>query len=638
MEQQPTESVTGGASTLSPMHEDANQNCHPTTATAAAPVAAPGPHVEWASRIKGQHYHLQQMMNAASTNTNDNRNSSNDGREGMGGDCGDLARWQAAIAAPGEDYRLRAYARAMHHLATKYWEAPMPPLPSDNSHRDDDGDENDDDDGDVVGEKRPRCPDGGGVVLSSPSGIPAEVMQRRLYNDRVQCSLDCVSSFFLGQPSTATTTTTSGGGCGGSGSAVPPAKVGRKEEAERGNETGMTPPPPSTPAPYLPLYDVYPLIVSRALKPLRRQFYSDHGRMATAAELDGMLADMAAEGGGEGTCWGKAMTYARLVMDNAREKRGDQQQQQQPPPPFFALDVGSCHGPFFNRPLWVPVLGDVEVRVTAMDLCPYEPAPEGEAPEDANGHGHHNSSTEESNIANHSNVSSAAVSAGESDDADGDVATTNCRVLQGDWVSVKFFPAHSTTDSDTKEEGCTTSTATTINTTAGGRVRLNPSTGSGGSSGGEGPSQVQSIAVSSYDVVFFCLLLSYLPSPRLRYRACLHACLALRPGGLLVIVSTRTQGPRRSRWEEQWSRCLATMGLAVVHKSTQKKIVVLSLEKTIHRNNINGSGDSTNTDQQRQQQAPPDLSTEAAIDAWIERMMATPAAADGLQITADAHI
>merc|ERR1712039_461162 len=40
-----------------------------------------------------------------------------------------------------------------------------------------------------------------------------------------------------------------------------------------------------------------------------------------------------------------------------------------------------------------------------------------------------------------------------------------------------------------------------------------------------------------FDVVIFCLLLSYLPTPSLRYDCCKRARQLLRPDGLLVIIT-----------------------------------------------------------------------------------------------------
>ena len=94
---------------------------------------------------------------------------------------------------------------------------------------------------------------------------------------------------------------------------------------------------------------------------------------------------------------------------------------------------------------------------------------------------------------------------------------------------------------------------------------------------------VRAVLPCSYDAVVFCLLLSYLPCSEMRYRAVLHAFCALRQGGLLVIVSTRTQCSRSAPWVDQWVTAIERIGFARVHKCVKSKLVGLSFRKLSDR-------------------------------------------------------
>ena len=54
---------------------------------------------------------------------------------------------------------------------------------------------------------------------------------------------------------------------------------------------------------------------------------------------------------------------------------------------------------------------------------------------------------------------------------------------------------------------------------------------------------LQSLKIQSYDAVIFCLLLEYLPSPKLRLKAVKKAFELLKPFGLLLIVTPALSVP-----------------------------------------------------------------------------------------------
>jgi hypothetical protein len=96
----------------------------------------------------------------------------------------------------------------------------------------------------------------------------------------------------------------------------------------------------------------------------------------------------------------------------------------------------------------------------------------------------------------------------------------------------------------------------------------------------EDPKTLQrTLAAGCADVVSFCLLLSYLPTPAMRGQCIVNAHKALRSEGLLVIVSTRTQGKRKADWIDDWIEAIQSVGFARVDKSLKAKIVGLTFRK-----------------------------------------------------------
>lgn len=90
---------------------------------------------------------------------------------------------------------------------------------------------------------------------------------------------------------------------------------------------------------------------------------------------------------------------------------------------------------------------------------------------------------------------------------------------------------------------------------------------------------VESLPASSYDVVVFSLLLSYMPTSPLRFLACIQAHRALKRDGLLVMINTRTQGGRQSNWEQLWIDAVESIGFQRVHRDLLQNLVGMSFRK-----------------------------------------------------------
>lgn len=83
-----------------------------------------------------------------------------------------------------------------------------------------------------------------------------------------------------------------------------------------------------------------------------------------------------------------------------------------------------------------------------------------------------------------------------------------------------------------------------------------------------------------FDAVIFSLVLSYMPSSKMRFLACIQAHRVLKKDGLLIIVSTRTQGSRHAPWINDWEVAIETIGFQRVHKDIREKLIGLTFRKT----------------------------------------------------------
>ena len=90
---------------------------------------------------------------------------------------------------------------------------------------------------------------------------------------------------------------------------------------------------------------------------------------------------------------------------------------------------------------------------------------------------------------------------------------------------------------------------------------------------------VDTFRQNSAHVVTFCLMLSYLPAAMMRLRCCFNALQFLKPHGLFIILSTRTQCNRKSKWEDQWIATLEKIGFERFRKDIRTKMVGMCFRK-----------------------------------------------------------
>ncbi|KEG10614.1 hypothetical protein DQ04_03511060 [Trypanosoma grayi] len=483
-------------------------------------------------------------------------------------------RWSRLMVEEGE--RMKAYASAMHTIATRYWD----------THED----KKDDDDQpsspaaavNCIREKRPRDTGSEGSVGQQVR----HVCEPSQHSDRVEYSLQCLADYYLGVCSLSALTGRQQQQSGDNSS------FGRKNgEGSLTNHEDT-------------VFERLPRIVTSAVKAWRREFYTANGRQASAAEVEaaayhillssktpkgeectrGMLSNSLPRKNelptyiGHGSRWLAAQlaaTYMSMSRNQVRRRRrylccrssggtgsagcssndsGGDGDVPLEPLPLQVLDVGSCYGPFKGMKITNGVLR-VPLAVTALDLCPYE----------------------------------------------------GSDVIQGDWLAARFYDVE--TAEDVKRDDYDDGSAIGGAITAGMEqlVRTSENT----CSDEETPEKYFSVARGQFDAVLFCLMLSFLPHPRLRYRACLHAHLALKDGGLFIIVSTRTQGSRRSSWIDDWIACIEGIGFTRVHKNIMGQIVGLSFRKVTATEDDGDTGE------------------------WLQRMMARPEAESGLRIIGD---
>ncbi|KAK7198127.1 putative methyltransferase BTM2 [Novymonas esmeraldas] len=596
------------SSPATPRALSGSEGCAPVLCTRTSRESSPAPpqtarpgadgdsteHLGWAALIKEQHRHLQAAVQSSAATVTTPAAGGADAsalRTQHHRHHIELEAWRSSLDGEAAAQRLSAYATAMHHLATRYWDPPTaraerdlamnttatathdglltaPPRP---------------------GEKRRRgcCVDADDLAHEPQAGNAATDAPRH-YSDRLRYTLESLASYYLGEAEATEVGDASLPDTlrGAAAAASPPIACFRVRVGET-------------------CFRQLPGVVARVVKPLRRLFFQRHGRMATEAEVgqlvsaccppspphsssadalvgaevvagDGLLqtsglaprrasvvdgcpvqvlladdADARAVVAesvwrrGRGTAWAAALRYTHPASCVVAAE----------PPPLWVLDVGSCYGPFAGQSLSrAPPHAAVPLRVTSMDLAPYQA--EGDCGADAD-------------------------------------AVPAPRVWCADWLRIDFFEG---AEAGTAEEG---------------RIRFERR-------GAEGHVAATAVRLESYDAVFFCLLLSYMPTPRLRLLACLHAFLALKEGGLLVVVSTRTQGPRRRDWMAEWTACLATVGLQRVQQSIQEKIVGMSFVKVSPSAAVRQS-----------------VATAEGRAAWVDAMMASAAAAKGLRITAD---
>ena len=96
--------------------------------------------------------------------------------------------------------------------------------------------------------------------------------------------------------------------------------------------------------------------------------------------------------------------------------------------------------------------------------------------------------------------------------------------------------------------------------------------------------EVECLKENGFDVVIFCLLLEYLPSSRLRYKACQKAKTLLKTDGLLLIVtpdSSRNHA-KNERQMKSWRLAFSKMGMLRIYIENQKHLRFLGFVKVDH--------------------------------------------------------
>ncbi|GET88773.1 hypothetical protein, conserved [Leishmania tarentolae] len=632
--------------------ESSSQACALTSTSQSDNVSTE--HLSWASLIKEQHRHLQAAVQSSvsgsgSAVTSMSPSSSLTASAPPSSYQEELKAWRHTLTGEAAAQRLTAYAEAMHNLATLYWNPSSTPLPGHCIGVDDGGRASGEpaahggsaatsaSTAPRLGEKRKRSSDTADGVQELSSVLTEKAMpavatatisdtNTRHYSDRLGYCLQSVASYYLGEADTE--------GCG-EGTADGALKVADGKSSASVQSFAH------------PCFRVYieqmrfrqlPGVFARVVKPLRRLFFQRYGRMATEAEVGQLIRVCTPPGdssysvlpnkssvgcssflpysidssGGSTTevCAVRGLidedVNARAIVEESTWRRGENTAwatalysirdalhptRTSAPTPLWTLDVGSCYGPFFGRVLSrAAPLPPVPLHVTSMDLAPYQGA---------------------AGCDNGSNGASSP------------------RVWRADWLQMEFFADAAACEGSaavafgTAEEGRIRyqrqNPANSLND-GGGESKLCPCDSHDGCVGSTAQSSLAATAVrlESYDAVYFCLLLSYIPTPRLRFLACIHAFLTLKEGGLLVIVSTRTQGPRRRNWMSEWTTCLASIGFQRVQQSIQEKLVGMSFAKVSPSAEVRWS-----------------WATAEGRAAWIDSLMSSSAGQEGLRITAD---
>ena len=95
------------------------------------------------------------------------------------------------------------------------------------------------------------------------------------------------------------------------------------------------------------------------------------------------------------------------------------------------------------------------------------------------------------------------------------------------------------------------------------------------------PNEIDQLEENGFDVVVFCLFLEYLPSPRLRHKACVRAKKLLKDNGLLLIV-TPDSSKNHAKNETQmksWRLAMANLGLLRIYIEKQRHLRCLGFVK-----------------------------------------------------------
>ena len=91
---------------------------------------------------------------------------------------------------------------------------------------------------------------------------------------------------------------------------------------------------------------------------------------------------------------------------------------------------------------------------------------------------------------------------------------------------------------------------------------------------------LKSIAEESYEAVIFCLLLEYLPTPKLRLKAVQKAIKVLQVGGILVIVTPDSNPENKNQSQmKSWRLAMAHLGLIRIYIEKLRHVHCLAFVK-----------------------------------------------------------
>jgi 25S rRNA (adenine2142-N1)-methyltransferase len=447
-----------------------------------------------------------------------------------GGDAG--AAWRALLA---NQDALEQYASSMHHLATKYWDTP-PPLPSLQmvvATRSLDGVGDGAANMAKVTSEDATCDDsaddrrGSGAVASDNS--------KYRYDDRIEYALHCVQEYFFGP--------VAGSGVGSDGGVL------------------------------------VPLVASIELKQAKRTYYQAHERPMPESEqvewvrswLMSTLTKSRQEGSATNCC-ALSATFEifsqlyNLPSVSVAEDTQTATSSSSSPSVLRFLDVGSCYAPFEGK--------RITTWAARTPLVRHDDGDDGQSP--------------------------VAASCWLTASPGSQAVRATCNAVTLDVVSIDLAPYKASTvwpcdwlgvqldvhphRGDSKATGGVHSARSA---SALAQLRFEDSSDHHVVTGTDmspppsycGRPRVCGIAVNSFDVVTFSLVLSYMPTPRMRFEACRKAHAVLRDYGLLVVISTRTQGPRQASWVNEWITAIESIGFVRVHKNIRCRLIGLTFQK-----------------------------------------------------------
>lgn len=335
-----------------------------------------------------------------------------------------------------------------------------------------------------------------------------------------------------------------------------------------------------------------PSLLTQLLKPFRKSYFESHQSQMPSQERDRILdelLEMKQKQPDDGT--GREETILSLIRNwyepfwQRRAVRGHETTEEGPSSCALALrlpnnnnalqqrlrvlDVGSCYGPFAGKTLSHYWLGQALAQHLIHASSPSGTQSCVQLP----------SGVSIVDRGNRDDPINAALLAIPLDVVSMDLGPyEGSSVLQGDWLAVPVRDAVAEEGKlmipSSDEVGCSSSLSLSSPCVAVGSswrefLELD-ATGR----------RLQGIQHGSAHALIFSLVLSYLPTPQMRFDALVKAHDVLENHGLLVVLSTRTQGSRnKGNWIRDWVTSIESIGFVRVHQTIQSKLVGLSFRK-----------------------------------------------------------